>query len=1113
MTLHPLPDADARHRAVTRFDCNLAVTAGAGTGKTSLLVERFLNLVLSRTGSLAETTAITFTEKAATEMKGRVAAALESICEDGKTGDVSPPHEAARSLEWLRTEMGLSPEEIRSRAREDLDDLDSAFIGTIHAFCSDILRRHPLAAGIPPEFAVDDGIAQHAGFDELWLEFLGQEFGSPTREDLWREVLSVFTESEIEDAARSLALCPQACDLLAREGYRPLDGRTFLAQEIATLRKQAETDREDAANPNMRRFLGDAIQILDIFSEQGPEGLHGLTKEPLGGFWEQSVPSPGAGTPKVLAGPIKKRGVRIQRILKNLRMVDERSVGNLLEALRPFARKFRTLVHDEGILSYDDLLLITRNLFTDHPYICRQEAARNRFVLVDEFQDTDPLQYDILFLLAGESDGAQAEPGRLFVVGDPKQSIYRFRGADISAYLEARNRIVAGNPPVSLVTNFRSRPGILSAVNRMFTDWMGPASEADRLVEPEYETLEPHREPKGGNPCVEIWSVDTPEDAKIEDRRQEEARQIAAAIRRWNDRGEHSFGDVAVLFRSLIDIPIYVRALRDAGIDFVVDGGKAFSERQEVVESFALLRALANPADTVALLAVLRSPLGGVPDGRILSYVRKKGRLSWKATENPVLEEFPEIRRAFSFLGTWNKERRRTPLDRWVMRALTESEFLILTASHFEGAQRAANVRKLAEMIASLIRERGLTLEQAVDGLEEQFGRERAEGESPLADEAVNAVRILSMHKAKGLEYPVVLLPDLGRVKPSVRRETKVRILRIPAGEFLAIAVDGRSWLRNTAEARAKIEDGVHEKAEDKRILYVAATRAEERLILINSVRKSGAHTDWTRALEHWDYRISKEKGGSPFPPEGALAKNLIRHRVMTAESAIGMDEPGALDHLAPAVRAFHAAGRKASGFDTPRFRHPSGDDHAEAMASVPSGEEGTAPMSRSRDLARAAGAAVHRLLENWDFRNPSALREPARRVAAMTAPAYDQKPSAVEKEVEAILDGFLGSALPRRLSQALILGREVPLLYRDAAGTVVYGYADLIYREGGAFHIADYKTDDSPTPERAEAYRTQLEDYGAALQRAWSLDTPPVLEVLFLRTGESVRLDPSREP
>jgi ATP-dependent helicase/nuclease subunit A len=1152
-------DADARLRAASDLDVNLVVTAGAGTGKTSLLVERMLHLVLSGRTTLARIAALTFTEKAAAEMKRRLA---ESLLETagflaggglpgggaggglpgGGAGGGLPGGEARGEVGSARSgpaEGGGEAGSARSgpagnrvsgeagrvlarleqeptgllgaRTRTALEDLDTALIGTIHGLCADILRRNPQAAGLPPEFTIDDSVSGGSFFDPAWSGFLAEELGpARSREAVWARVLGHFRLDEIEAVARALHGSPASAELLARQGPRPRDARERFGEEARNLRNRLAECLPHVPKRNKKfdQLARTEISLLDLFLEKGTEALRGpdaSTPEASDLWPRKNGFSAGTDQSNPLKAEMEELAERAMKLLQKLRTVREREIGDLLEALLPFALRRRHRVLHEGLVSFDDLLLLTRDLLRDVPEARRRESGRFDVLLVDEFQDTDPLQYEIVFFLAAREDAHESDPyaiplrpGRLFIVGDPKQSIYRFRGADMAAYHRAVKHVTAEGAGASLTVNFRSVPEVIDAVNRLFTGWIGEIPE--RTVEPEYLPIHPFHPRGGENAGVEIWSVRASGES-ARDRRRAEAAALAREIRAWLDSGSLRPKHVALLFRALTDIPLYTRALRRAGIDFVVEGGKAFAERPEVVESFALLRALANPGDAVPLLGVLRSSFGGATDAELAAFVRSGGVLQWISAQEGVP---PRIAGVFARLRDQDVLRLRLPLDRWILITLTESEFLLTQAAYEDGPQRVANVRKLAHEVASLVRERGLTLEEALNEVEEVFTGDRTEGESPLADEAVDAVRILSIHKAKGLEFRVVVVPDLARGSGSGRSQTRVEIVLADRGPEIAISIPGRAGALNGAGLAAQRERERHEEAEAKRLLYVATTRAVERLVLIHSSTNTSA--SWVKALARLGYA---PEGG--FPPEGPLpmpegspGDSPVIHRILDGTAPLGTRDPGAATDVLPAYRSFLAAREIAARPAAPRFRNPSRDHR---VAATDHDEADVSGASRPRDLARAAGVAVHRLLENWDFRDQAALRARAGGAAAFAARELGQDPAVVAREVLEVLEGFLDSELPAHLAAAEILGREVPILFRDPDGSVVHGYADLIYRREGRVYVADYKTDVDTGEERAASYRAQLAEYARAVEAALGLPEPPICEVLFVRGGRRVAL------
>jgi ATP-dependent helicase/nuclease subunit A len=858
----------------------------------------------------------------------------------------------------------------------------------------------------------------------------------------------------------------------------------------------------------LRQMMETHIELLGVLETEGLIAFQSFPDHRVrpATFWRRRL---AYATPRKMpeedAVPLEDAVTDIHLLLLLLRRLESRDLGSLMAVLRLFARRFRRECSRVGAPSLDDLLLRARNLLRDHPAIRDEEARRSRVLLVDEFQDTDPLQYEIVFLLAAAASPepgldpwlSALEDGRLFIVGDPKQSIYRFRGADMAAFERAVRHVEAARGRrLTLEVNFRSRPRILDAVNRLFGTWV---ESTDPEIDPEYTAIHPHRPETGESPRVEVWSLEAPLEDRADALRGHEARLLARSILEWRDSGRFAYRDMAVLFRSLTKLAIYTTALRDAGIEYVVDGGKHFSERPEIVEAVALLRALANPADPVGALGVLRSAVGGATDAELAAFSRAGGVFSWRpnAANDEVLETFPAVQRTFQTLRDLETRTRRLPADRRILSLLTEGDFPVLMASYFEGAQRVANVRKLAHRAAELARDRKLSMDETVQALEQELLGEYNEGESPLADEAIDAVRILSIHAAKGLEFPLVVLPDLPRRGEHPEMDPAVKVALRDGAPRVAVRT---GYKADMAMVEAGKVDTEHEKAEFKRLLYVATTRAKERLIVINSNRTQIG--SWVKAMEEpWSYHVSEKT----FPRREVLVEGMVAHRLIPADAAPVTAVRREAPDLVEPIRAFEAAAAAAAVEREPRHRTPSGDAHA---AALDRNLDPGAPSAPPPELARIVGTAVHWALERWDFRDPGVL------VAHLETAVGDRVQGGVPSdrilaEGRRVLEGFLASGLPAYLGGVEILARELPILFRDGAGRTVHGYIDLVYTAGGTVHVADYKTDAGSGEAAVEQYRNQVADYAEAVRRGWNLDGPPVCELLMLRTGGRIEVPP----
>ena len=1126
MSPAPTPDlADARDReiAAREFGVNLVVTAGAGTGKTALLVERALNLIGTGTVGIEKMAAVTFTEKAAAELRLRLGRGLDGLRRRAAAGapasSLDPAHDADRSWAYLLS-MREDAARVRQRALAALRGLDGAVIGTLHALCSDILRRYPTEAGVDPAFVVDEGPAAERLFPSEAERFLRSELGGGGRRpEVWRRAIG--RRDGIDTVLGLASGLSGFSGPAVSSAPAASEARARLLPEIdATLAELREVQgRGVRFPPRMQKTLDASETLLRAMRSGGYEALRStpaaMSLEVLSGLSTHD-------TRRNIRGGDREAGVAAARraceLLRLLGRVDDEAVAALSDAAAPLAAAARERLLATGFVSFDGLLRLTADLLRRSPDVRRALARRFERLLVDEFQDTDPLQYDILFFLAEQEEGEPAvdpyrtrlRPGRLFIVGDPKQSIYRFRGADMGSFRRAVAHVEAcGGRRLSLTASFRSPADLLAPLNRLFGGWLGREGGWQGDYEPPYEEITSAlRSPRAEEPRVAIWSVESEGDAAAG--RAAEAHAIAAWIAGHaaaSGRTGVGYRQVAILLRALTHAGPFARALRRWGIPFVVDGGRDFGARAEIGDVLSFLRWVASPNDGPARLAVLRSPMGAVSDGELARFARAGGRPGRDPLAAIDPSAFPGLARAVRMVEEFRERTRARPVDRIVEEALAEPPLALLHASAWDGAQRLANLSKLATLARRHARE-GLSLPETIAALEEEFDGARTEGDSPLADETLEAVRILSVHKAKGLEFPIVFVPDLGRGAGQDRTEREVRVawLRDGGGAAAIRLPDGRSnsrWVSHAIETRR------HELAEEKRIFYVACTRASERLILVNSSLRGKAA--WRERLEALGYRIA---AGPAFPPPAILEDGLVEHRVVGPISRPRATAGApALDPIARAAvehRQVIAAAAEKTG---PPISWPSGTRTEDRSEPDESGAAGTG-RPPGRAAARLAGLAVHAALDRWDLGDDDALlgnaRLGVRRLAAdQPGPMTGRSTiAAAEAVAEEILRGFLRSALRARMAQVEILGREVPILHRDASGRTWTGACDLLIRDGGALVVVDYKTDvvgeDSATA--ASIYVEQLAVYRRAVQAAFA-NQEVRGEVWFLRTGAAVSI------
>lgn len=1064
--MHP-EDLAVRRQAVTTREANLVVSAGAGTGKTSLLVERVLVAVGSGRVELERLAAITFTEKAAGELRERIASGLESLwrlCEGAPA--TTQDSEAERA--WAA--LGPDPR-LAARVVRNLEALDAARVTTIHGFCAEVLREFAFEAGVDPGFAVDAGEHFENAFRTTWEQFAAQELGPEAgRSGLWRELLGRLELADVEALARSVADFGVPLASLRPES-ETLEPPPALREEADALHRELSSllARASGLSPVPRRFLGSALGLLDSLRTAGFDAMRReLAGAPdFSGRLERSAPKANKTARGATREEIDATIGRVRAFFRGASRVDENLCRLALSAVAPFVAPFRERFLRAGHVTFDGLLHLTRALLAENRSVRRRLQARFDLILVDEFQDTDPVQYEIVLFLGQTLDDpiddpwqATLAPGRLFVVGDAKQSIYRFRGADHDAYARAVARLVeTGGVALELTTSFRSRPEVLAPVHRVFED---PGTRwRPGTHQPRYVPVRAHP-PPAGEPRVELWTIAAPAGARIEVRREAEGRVLADEIARTVREDGVAFRDVTILLRAFTHVGAYLRPLRERGIPFVVDGGREFLERPEVQQLLGSLRALVRPDDASALLAYLRAPTGAVPDSELARFARSGGRLHFR--RHVDAERFPALARALETLRGIEARVRGLPADAVMRRLIAETHMMPLQAAAYEGAQRVANLQKLVSAAGELARDGRLGLDELIDALSE--GRlEDLETDRPLADDRAEAVRITSIHRMKGLENRVVFLADLSRgAGHTGSGAPPARHVRLGRTERLAIDLGGSC---NHAALARSIDEPRHDEAEELRVLYVALTRARERLVL--TTRDDAREHATVSAFETWGYRTDD------VPADGArLAEGDVLHRHVIPPDRRDLHAlPAPPDLDGPLDRYLRAADRLRRA--APPAPRPATD--LDELRAAP----GMAPAPDALDVGRE----VHRALERFP--------EP---------PGFVPSPQAA-----AVLDGFASSDLARILASVPPELREVPILI-DEGGIRTRGRIDVVFREDGRLFVADYKTDrsDDLTLLRAR-YGARLALYARAVAAALDLDGPVEAEIWDLRRGRRISL------
>ena len=848
-------------QAAAAYEINkhISVTAGPGSGKTTVLVERYLHILREQSLSIDQIVAITFTNRAANEMRERLRKELNAILEIA-TGD-----ERRRWLNYKRT-------------------LDGAVITTIHGFCARLLREFPLEARVDPQFMLLD---EHQA--ALMLEWIVEE------------VLSEFISAGHPEISRlTLGVGRSRLAAALAQVYRDARGQGLAFEELAVATGRVHATAEDharaiddldramaallavrrttpAARANQQQLMSGWPEVRKLLQTvPSHETLADYCRR-IGEFRDQLRPA--ARSPitdhvreiDTLVWEKELQGRIPQVCLDLFAQQYAREMVNLLISID---RRLNEEKHKLSALDFDDLESRTMVLL-ERPEVIARTEDRYRFFLVDEFQDTNGVQQRLLERLALP---VGRRPANLFIVGDRKQSIYSFRGADVDVFREMTDVLVAaGGETKPLQLNFRSQPPLIAFFNYLFARLFELPVDMpvelrrslDELGYVKHEDSEPKRELRDEGPLVELMvtaKVPVEEDPHAEqDTRVLDAKQIARRIAALKSATpDLKYGDVALLFRAMTHVQIYESAFRQANIPYQTVLGRGFYEREEITDLIQLLRFLDNKTDELALAAVLRSPLCGLSDNALLALRTPPTRTLFSALQNHrdveyiTDEEHELLDRACRLINRLVARRHHYSIHDLLRLAVQESEYMTVVAANFDGAQRLANIQRLFTL-ASRFENSGTHLIRDFVRYVEEFeaiGSRESEGQ---IDQAADAVRLMTIHQAKGLEFPVVIIPDLQRLS---RVATDHWVL-LDRHQGLTLKVpDGRGNLVagctfSTFEKR----HGFRELFESMRLLYVAATRAKDRLVLSGATDELAALSRTNDSWLKWIWQALELEG------------------------------------------------------------------------------------------------------------------------------------------------------------------------------------------------------------------------------------------------------------
>lgn len=1134
----PTPE---QRRAVETTDVGVALSAGAGCGKTSVLTARFLShldpaaLGKGETveSALRRVVAITFTERAAREMRDRIRGEVRNR--------VRRATDDAAADGWLAI----------------LRRLEGAQVSTIHSFCGTLLRRHAVEAGLDPQFGLLEPNEATAILDELIEDELRERLADGNAElialavdyglDGVRNVVQFFLRQRYRiDFAAWHSTTPGELATRWEQFNRNVVLPTALQTFLRTGELRVVLTLIERSPPPHETFLARCDAICDIAAQlqtaeldELPVLLEAMKEQAYikGGprnAWEgaEELKTAYQDDFTALRKAIEKLLSFVEFDAASARTAAERSL-QFLRLTQPIAERYEARKREIAQLDFDDLLLKARDLLCrpEHADLRRRLAASIARLLVDECQDTDPLQKELIEALIDDDPTRR----KLFLVGDFKQSIYRFRRADPQIFVEWEKQTPkTGRLPLTM--NFRSQPEILDFANLLFRDAL-----------PGYVPLQANRIQETPAPTIEfLWAAsgDDHAAAGAAEQRQIEAEWIARRIRELVDSQTPlipvenadtptlrpvEYGDIVLLFRAFTNVDLYEQALEANGVEYYVVGGKAFYGQQEVYDLLNLLKAIDSTCDDVALAGALRSPFFSLRDDTLFLLAQHPGGLGGGLLAPSLNDELTgdERRRAelaAAVVADLRSRKNRLPIAGLLNEILDRTAYDAILVGDFLGERKLANLRKLVEEARGFDQSNVATLTDFITWLGDAVAQQPDEAPAAVRAEKSPVVRLMTVHQAKGLEFPIVIVPDLDREKrgshaPAAYDDRLGPAVRSPDE-------DGATGLK----LFRRVEQ-IDDEAEGVRLFYVAVTRAKDYLILASgSDAANDKPTGW-RALLADRYDLTNGKPTAPAidgaPRPAARVTNTIppkprdlgkRSRrpnwpklveAAAEQAERGLEAAIDLAPIAPRADAWRrfsfsrltgevvrAADRGAEGFET----SPTADDDA--------------PVASGAVL----GTLVHGVLATLDFaasnfadetRVARAVRRQAERLRGRSDPA---KVEAYRTEATAIVTRYLATPRARALAKARRLHRELEFvlawpLDRPPQPDAPYlqGFIDCLYEDdAGKLRLMDYKThrvQASGGAAAAEPYRLQLGIYALATERILGR-APDELVVSFIQTG-----------
>ena len=1039
---------------------NLVIEAGAGTGKTTAIVAEVLKLMLEHENLAPERIVLmTFTEKAAGEIAERIRGALEELLSvvSSQLSEENRRQPTTDNRQHLGWPIG-SPnplvtirdhETAQARITHHLSHIDTLRSQTIHSFCQSLLRSFPLEAGLDPQFKIVEGFERSLLHGQAYDAWLDEETRVNPLPEVVQEWELLFVHAGYLFQIRDLILgLVERRDLLGETEY---DFGSFdeVRDDLVEAVRAIRSVRDDVGDDDARRvftYIRETEPRLDDL-DQCLAWLQPIATN----IREANLPRHG----------VLKEALRILRNGDKGRCIYDRLASHRAAmALLALTRRFLAFLDAEkrklGVVDFDDLLLRTHALLEDETVLARARAQFD-FIFVDEFQDTDRTQARIIDRLARDASGAYV-PGKTIVVGDPKQSIYGFRRADPEMYYEMTQRLEKGGAERRVIADqYRSDPPLLDAINAMFARLFPEEEHDPNVFRPAYHALTARAKTRR-ELDARITLLRAQHDEKA-DRWLAEAEAVAEWIQGNREGGERDLQRFAILFRRLTKLDDYLDVLDRYDIPYVLPPTRMFLDRRAPVDLLAVLRAIAYPFDKGAQISAMRTPYFALTDVEIVEGL--SGPPGSQPGDESGRAESPSLQRATDAIGQFREASHHLTISGLIDLVITTTGIERVYDAAADGTRHLRHLEHVRAIAFDYDQRHGGSVRQFVDEISRRR-EEPEEMEPSLVDESQNAVRILSVHAAKGLEFDTVILPDLAF--PSASSDA-LQLFTVEQPKSIVLAGRAESISANFRFAggeKLKKLSGKRDEAETRRLFYVAVTRARTDVVFVCNVHEETKNTGFLKCLTE-ALAVDRKELPSLWSDDREVRETEIGPIAFVSSGATG-SQP-----VAPRRKRLRDSSLEAELATGPLLPVSIATPEPVADPLTPAAIAATRAGSKNR----AAGTLLHRVLELWDGRTDT---EPLLRQLAVEAAADADAVSKVRKRLAVIAR----SPFLQRIATAEPLGREYPVRFLEN-GTLVERRIDRLVREPEADLIIDYKSG-APQTERVERDKQQVARYCEAI-------------------------------